>query len=67
MESKKEYVSPESCVQKIITSHLVCETLSGGGTGGPGIAEAKEREEEEELAEFLSSIENEKEKGKGLW
>ena len=64
MKRKKEYVSPESSIERVITSHLVCETLTGGGTGGPGIAEAKEQEEEE-FIEFLKAMDQEK-KG-NLW
>ena len=61
MKRKKEYVSPESSIERVITSHLVCETLTGGGTGGPGIAEAKEQEqEEEEFSEFLKTMDQEK-------
>ena len=66
MKRKKEYVSPESSIERVITTHLVCETLSGGGQGGPGIAEAKEREEEEEeFIEFQNAMDREK-KG-SLW
>ena len=55
MEIKKNYISPKIASDVSFISDIVCgATLSGGGTGGPGSAEAKEEEiEEEELLRFL--------------
>ena len=65
MKRKKEYASPEASVEKVITSHLVCETLAGGGTNGTGVAEAKEQEEEEEFVEYQNLMNQDK--GNSLW
>lgn len=67
MKRKKEYISPESSVESTISAYLICETLGGGGTGGPGIAESKELEEEEDFIEFMHASEIENKKGKSLW
>ena len=61
MEIKKTYIIPGISSDVPFMSDIICgATLSGGGSDGPGSAEAKEEEEieEEELLRFL--IESEK-------
>lgn len=46
--NKKMFVSPEVRVIEASTTNLICyTTIGGGGEGGPGIAEGKDRDKKD--------------------
>lgn len=69
MEIKKNYISPGMSSDVPFMSDIICgATLSGGGPDGPGSAEAKEEDiEEEELLRFLIESEKNGNSQNSLW
>lgn len=69
MEIKKNYISPGMSSDVPFMSDIICgATLSGGGSDGPGSAEAKEEDiEEEELLRFFIESEKNGNSQNSLW